>query len=125
MTDELQEQISRFAWSLKSNIFSVADAIDKQADAAATAIRESLSNSTWVPESVRPTPPPPPVPVRIVERATGGGVVGWAKDNKWAVGIFLGTAVGIGGYVYSKRKKGGKKRRARKASDGGRREVVG
>lgn len=125
MADKLQEQITNIAWSLKANIFSAADAIDKQADAAAAVIRESLSNSTWVPESVRPTPPPPPV--RIVEKAAArsAGVVGWVKNNKWAAVLLVGTAVGVGGYVYAKKRRGGKKRRAKKASDGGRKEVVG
>lgn len=126
MADHLQEQLSSLARSLTSNIFLVADVIDKQADTAATAIRELLSGSTWVPEVVRPVPRPSRMPVGIVKKvARGGGVVAWVKENKWAVGIAVGTAVGVGGYVYAQGRKGGKKKRARKASDGGRKEVVG
>lgn len=122
MTDRLQEQLSSFAWSLKSSVFFAADVIDKQADAAATIIRESLSNSPWVPEVVRP---PTRVPARITENVAGGGIVAWVRENKWAVGVVVGTAVGIGGYVYAQGRKGRKNKRARKASDGGRKEVVG
>lgn len=126
MTDHLQEQLSSIAWTLRSTIFSTADVIDKQADIAATAIREALSKSTWVPEVVRPLPRPIRMPVSVIEKVTGGGGMGaWVKENKWAVGIVLGTTVGIGGYVYARGRKGGKKKRARKASDGGRKEVVG
>lgn len=125
MTDRLQEQLSNITWYLRSNIFFVADVIDKQADAAATVIRELASNSTWVPEAVRPVPRPTRIPARIAEKAASGGIVAWVKENKWAVGMVVGTAVGIGGYVYAQGRKGGKKRRARKASDGGRKEVVG
>lgn len=127
MADQLQEQLTNLAWSLKLHVLAAADAIDKQADAAAAVIRDSLSHSTWLPEAARPTPPPPPkVPARVIEKAVGrGGVFAWVKDNKWAAGLVVGTAVGIGGYVYSKRGKRGQKRRAKKAADGGRKEVVG
>lgn len=130
MTDRLQEQLSSLAWSLRSGVFFAADVIDKQADAAATVIRESLSNSPWVPEVVRPVPRPTRMPARITEKVAGGGIVAWVKENKWAVGMIVGTAVGIGGYVYAQGRKGGKGKggkgkKARKASDGGRKEVVG
>ncbi|RPB10171.1 DUF1776-domain-containing protein [Morchella conica CCBAS932] len=124
MADQLQEQLTNLAWTLKSQLFTAADMLDRQADLAATLIRETLSSTPWLPEAARPPPPPPPPPLaRIIPRA---GMGRWVKDNKWAVGIVVATGVGIGAWVYGKRKQRRRAgRRARKAADGGRKEVVG
>ncbi|KAI5847094.1 hypothetical protein DFP73DRAFT_475139 [Morchella snyderi] len=127
MADQLQEQLTNLAWTLKSQLFTAADLLDRQADVAAALIRGALSSTPWLPEAARPPPPPPPPPqaslaARLAHRA---GLGRWVRDNKWAVGIVAATGVGIGAWVYGKRKQRRRAgRRARKAADGGRKEVV-
>lgn len=57
MADQLQEQLTNLAWTLKSQLFTAADMLDRQADLAATLIRETLSSTPWLPEAARPPPP--------------------------------------------------------------------
>ncbi|KAH0608849.1 uncharacterized protein H6S33_001077 [Morchella sextelata] len=102
MADHLHEQLTNLAWTLKSQLFTAADMLDRQADLAATLIRETLSTTTWLPEAARPPPPPPP-PTGTTRPPSGSGAVGEGQQRK-------------------QRRRAG--RRARKAADGGRKEVV-
>jgi hypothetical protein len=103
----------------------IADSIDKHFESVATAIRETLSNSAWLPESARPSPPrkisPPPLPpANYYTRAQE-----WVLKHKAAATIII-TFIGISGvYLYKRKRAYFKKRRAKRASNGARKEVVG
>ncbi|KAJ5103912.1 hypothetical protein N7532_004441 [Penicillium argentinense] len=99
----------------------VADSIDQQVDQAATAIRNTLSQQTWLPSQVRPS-------IRQAHKMRPRGftdrVQDWMTRNRaWTAAIiaFVGTGVVL---CYGNKKLNGKKRKARKAGNGARKEIV-
>lgn len=115
----------------------LADAADRQFDAVATQLREALSRAEWLPENARPSAPrrfPPSAPSANTVLALSSSprrLLRFTKD--WisrhpaifaAIVAFAGTtAVMIFGMKvrYGKRRK----RRAKRAANGARTEVVG
>lgn len=121
----MADNINEFLWWLKTYTFVAADAVDRQADSLAALIRESLSDCEWLPEGARPVPLRVVVPERVTQ-AAGGSKGQWWIESKWTVGMVVaGVVVAIGGYGYMRKKKYQKRRRAKKAGNGGRKEVVG
>ncbi|KAA8893326.1 hypothetical protein FN846DRAFT_546136 [Sphaerosporella brunnea] len=109
--------------SLKLAAFTVADKIDEKADIAAMHIRNSLSSSTWLPSSARP-PPPPPLPVRAAS-SPSSRLLNWAWENKLAVAVLAATTMGISTYIIQQKQASrNRKRRARRAANGARKEVI-
>jgi hypothetical protein len=103
----------------------VADYVDKHIESVARTLRETLSSSPWIPESARPKPPPrPPAALKVVPVGLYDRVQNWIWTHK----VFCGTTVlGLGVatfYAYRQRRSYGKKRRAKRASNGARIEVV-
>lgn len=101
----------------------VADFIDHNVDRAAQAVRETLASSIWIPDSVRPSPPVQP-PVAVVAVSRFEQVQDWVARHKILTGVVVvvcGTAVFKG---YQKSRSLRKTRRAKKARNGGRTEVV-
>ncbi|PWY95748.1 DUF1776-domain-containing protein [Aspergillus sclerotioniger CBS 115572] len=100
----------------------VAESIDRQVDHAANALRDTLSSQSWLPTAVRPVSrnrPSTPISQGFVDR-----VHGWALRNRaWSAAIiaFLGTSCVL---YYGNKKLSGKRRRARKAGNGARKEIV-
>ncbi|RAK91652.1 DUF1776-domain-containing protein [Aspergillus costaricaensis CBS 115574] len=100
----------------------VAESIDRQVDHAANALRDTLSSQSWLPTSVRPVSrnrPSPPIPRGFVDR-----VHSWFLRNRaWSAAIiaFLGTSCVL---YYGNKKLNGKRRRARRAGNGARKEIV-
>ncbi|KAK6510130.1 hypothetical protein TWF481_004844 [Arthrobotrys musiformis] len=116
------------AWnSIKYHSANMMDQADKHFDSIATTIRQKANDSSsWIPQlpSLKtPPPPPPPAPVVVVGKKVGGGVWRWVGENKW---IVMGFAVVVlGGGVWVVRKRGQRRRRkALKAGNGARKEVV-
>ncbi|PYH76528.1 DUF1776-domain-containing protein [Aspergillus uvarum CBS 121591] len=100
----------------------VADSIDRQVDHAADAIRNTLSNQTWLPSTVRPSPKYRPNPV--ISQSLVDRVHGWVLHNRaWSAAIlaFVGTTCVL---YYGNKKFNGKRRRARRAGNGARKEIV-
>lgn len=99
----------------------VADSIDRQVDYAATTIRNTLSEQSWIPSQVRPSMRNSPRhPRGLTDR-----VQDWMIRNRaWTAAIF--AFVGTGCVLfYGSKKLNGKKRKARKAGNGARKEIVG
>lgn len=92
-------------------------------DRAAGLVRETLSTTTWIPESVRPKlPAPPPVPIIPLSRLEK--VQDWFMKHKILTGIVVlacGTVVWKG---YQTSRSCRKTRRAARARNGGRTEVI-
>ncbi|KAJ5634617.1 hypothetical protein N7528_002459 [Penicillium herquei] len=100
----------------------VADSIDQHVDHAATAIRNTLSEQSWLPHSVRPSmrgAPKRSAPTALTDR-----VYDWMNRNRaWTAAMlaFLGTGVVL---LYGNKKLNGRRRKARKAGNGARKEIV-
>ncbi|PYH99987.1 DUF1776-domain-containing protein [Aspergillus ellipticus CBS 707.79] len=100
----------------------VAESIDRQVDHAANAVRDTLSSQSWLPATVRPVPrfrPSPPLSHSFVDR-----VHGWVlRHRAWSAAIL--AFVGTGCVLYFGNKKlSAKRRRARRAGNGARKEIV-
>ncbi|TAQ91554.1 hypothetical protein B7494_g20 [Chlorociboria aeruginascens] len=102
----------------------ILDYVDRHLDKATSVLRDALSSS-WVPEYVRPPPPPAPrrVPNVSAPASTYAKLRDWAFDHKILSTVLI---LGIGGATYYvvRSKMGRKKRRAHRASNGARLEVV-
>ncbi|EFX04771.1 duf1776 domain containing protein [Grosmannia clavigera kw1407] len=109
----------------------VAEFVDENFDRAADVVRDHLSTATWLPEAVRanlplPRPPPPPpvdviptVSLTLYERAQD-----WVMRHRILVS-FLALTVGTVAYRSVRRVQSSRKfRRARRARNGARCEVV-
>ncbi|TQV98495.1 hypothetical protein V2A60_007769 [Cordyceps javanica] len=102
---------------------NAADFIDRSVDRAADVVRDTLSSQTWIPDSVRPAPPVK-VPVAVVSMSTWEQAQDWVSKHKILTGVVVvvcGTVIFKG---YQKSKSMRKTRRAKRARNGGRTEVV-
>ncbi|KAJ5925554.1 hypothetical protein N7454_008193 [Penicillium verhagenii] len=100
----------------------VADSIDRSVDQAASAIRNTLSEQTWIPSSVRP--PVRASQMRSSPRGLTDRVQDWMIRNRaWTAAIlaFVGTGCVL---LYGNKKLNSKRRKARKAGNGSRKEIV-
>ncbi|PGG96809.1 hypothetical protein AJ80_09781 [Polytolypa hystricis UAMH7299] len=103
----------------------VADSIDRHVDHAAVTIRDTLSQQSWLPSSIRPPQRAPPnfspqlPPPSLISRIND-----WILSNRaWTAAIM--AFVGTGGFlIYGSRKLHTRKRRARRAGNGARKEIV-
>ncbi|OJJ47926.1 hypothetical protein ASPZODRAFT_2127108 [Penicilliopsis zonata CBS 506.65] len=103
----------------------VADSIDRQVDHAAAVVRETLSQQSWLPSSIRPSPRTcGQVGPSSRSRDFGDRVYEWILRNRaWTAAIFafFGTTCVL---YYGGKKLHGKRRKARKAGNGARKEIV-
>ncbi|KAI1074895.1 DUF1776-domain-containing protein [Whalleya microplaca] len=102
----------------------VAEYVDKVVDQAADQVRDTLSSAPWVPDYMRPTVPSRPPPVVLVPLSTYERVQNWLVRHK----ILTGAIIVAFGYVTYRTvrhtKLTHKPRRAKRARNGGRLEVV-
>ncbi|KAF8865278.1 DUF1776-domain-containing protein [Acephala macrosclerotiorum] len=103
----------------------VADYVDSHLEKVSNTLREALSSSKWIPESARPRPPPPPPkPFQMpVPQSALGQLQSWVLKHK-VLTTFIVLAIGGVTYKVVRRKVNRKKRRAKRASNGARLEVV-
>ncbi|RDL33279.1 Uncharacterized protein BP5553_08718 [Venustampulla echinocandica] len=104
----------------------VADYVDKHLEKVSNILREALSSSQWIPESARPRPPPPQ---RTYIEKVSSPASAYAQLHSWVTKNKILTTViviAIGGITYHviTRKTRRKKRRAKRAGNGARLEVV-
>ncbi|KAI1810460.1 DUF1776-domain-containing protein [Poronia punctata] len=101
----------------------VAGYVDQAVDKAAEAIRETMASTPWLPEYARPNIPPPP-PVQVIPVSAWGRTQAWISRNKLISGVLV-CIVGYATYRSVRHSKLLRKsRRARRARNGGRLEVV-
>lgn len=101
-----------------------AESVERHIDTVAASIRQTLQTTPWIPESIRPPAPPvrrtaPKLSLSYLDR-----VQNWVSRNPAvtaAVIAFLSTGTFI---IWRRRKLSRQKRRARRAANGARTEVV-
>ncbi|WEW58797.1 hypothetical protein PRK78_004265 [Emydomyces testavorans] len=129
-TFEVQEgsQLQKLSWipnDVKRYSTQVAQSIDRHVDRAATNVRDALSRQSWLPAYLRPPPRPSPSllhqepPTSMVSR-----IHDWVLEHRaWTAAIL--AFVGTGGLlIYGNRRLRAKKRKARRAGNGARKEIV-
>ncbi|KAH7321337.1 hypothetical protein B0I35DRAFT_429082 [Stachybotrys elegans] len=117
-----REVLSGIPDQLKRYSTDVADFLDVNVDRAAVVVRDTLSTLPWIPDSIRPSPPPTPTVVVVSSRLDR--LQDWVSRHKLLTGFIVvacGTAV-FRGYQHSLSLR--KTRRAKRARNGGRTEVV-
>jgi len=128
MTEILIPQLSSIPNEIRKYSGDVAEYIDGHVDKLAHTIRDQLSNTSWLPDAIRPSPPPPPpssfsagvlVPSSMYER-----VQVWVSRHRVLTG-FLVLTTGVVVYRSYRRSRFCRKtRKARRLRNGGRSEVV-
>lgn len=119
-TDKTPRQLAQ---GIRKNTENVADIIDSRIDQAAHFVRETLSSSPWIPSVIKPPPPPKPM-VAVVTASRLEQVQGWVSRHKILTGVIVlvcGTVIFKG---YQTHRSARKLRRAKRARNGGRTEVV-
>ncbi|KAJ5848855.1 hypothetical protein N7534_008173 [Penicillium rubens] len=99
----------------------VADSIDRQVDHAAHAIKDMLAQQSWLPPTVRPARVSPR---NRPSQGLTDRIQSWMGRNRAftaAILAFIGTGVVL---YYGNKKLHGKRRKARRASNGARKEIV-
>lgn len=119
------DMLSSIPNHVKQYSSEVADVIDRHVDKLAEHVRDTLSTQDWIPDVVRPRgrPQPPPTALSVSSSAYEKAQE-WVYRHKLLTGFVALTA---GVLVYRGYKKGmhnRKTRRARRARNGGRLEVV-
>ncbi|KAJ5887530.1 hypothetical protein N7495_007571 [Penicillium taxi] len=102
----------------------VADSIDRQVDHAAAVLRTTLSEQSWLPDPLRPSMPRSAIRAAAVPQGLTDRVQHWVIRNRaWTAAIlaFVGTGCVL---LYGNKKLNGKRRKARKAGNGARKEIV-
>ncbi|OAA73856.1 hypothetical protein ISF_00757 [Cordyceps fumosorosea ARSEF 2679] len=120
---QLIDLLGKIPVQLRDYTNHAAEFIDKSVDRAADVVRDTLSSQTWIPDSIRPAPPAK-VPIAVVSMSTWERAQDWVSKHKILTGVVVivcGTAVFKG---YQKSKFMRKTRRAKRARNGGRTEVV-
>jgi NAD(P)-dependent dehydrogenase (short-subunit alcohol dehydrogenase family) len=123
MASDEQPFFDALAQGIRKNTENVADIIDSRIDEAAHFIRETLSSSPWVPSVIKPPPPPKPT-VAVATASRLEQVQGWISRHKILTSVIV-LACGVVIYKgYRTHRSARKIRRAKKARNGGRTEVV-
>ncbi|KAF4589445.1 DUF1776-domain-containing protein [Ophiocordyceps camponoti-floridani] len=107
----------------------VADFVDRNVDRASLSLRDTFSGSSWIPESIRPDPVPRPSTSAAAAAAASSRLEvaqRWVARHKFITGLILVVcgSVAYTGYQRSCRRWPRKARRAKRARNGGRVDVV-
>ncbi|KAF2253349.1 DUF1776-domain-containing protein [Trematosphaeria pertusa] len=113
--------LAEYSQDIRKFTGSIFDASDRHFQSVAAYIKRTVPEG-WLPENARPAPPPPPL-----HRATSAYIhrlQDWVSRNR-ALTAALIAFVGTGGFLlWREKRKHTRKRRARRASNGARREVI-
>lgn len=103
----------------------IANYVEQHVDKVAATLRETLASAEWIPQSARPRPTPrAPEPLMVTSVGLYTRTHDWVLRNKTLTGAVV---VGISASIYLvQRRKAiySRKRRAKRASNGARTEVV-
>lgn len=102
----------------------VAEFIDKHVEQIADTIRDALAASPYVPDMIRPKLPPPVPPILTVPTSTLERVQNWISRHKILTGIVILATGTVVYHIYRSNANSRKTRRARRAGNGGRMDVV-
>ncbi|KAI4254663.1 MAG: hypothetical protein LQ352_002969 [Teloschistes flavicans] len=120
--DDLMSYLNAIENTMEGEVSKIADSIDAVTDRISTTLRAALGESAWFPDFKPPPPPPPPFiarPVGYYEASRD-----WISRHRAvtaAVVCFLGTGAYM---IWRQRRANRMKRRAKRAKNGQRTEVV-
>ncbi|KAL8642037.1 MAG: hypothetical protein Q9228_001231 [Teloschistes exilis] len=120
--EDLMSYLNAIENTMEGEVSKIADSIDAVTDRISTTLRAALGESAWFPDFKPPPPPPPPFVARHVgyyEASTN-----WISRHRAvtaAVVCFLGTGAYM---IWRQRRANRMKRRAKRAKNGQRTEVL-
>ncbi|MCJ1380368.1 hypothetical protein MMC17_003471 [Xylographa soralifera] len=101
-----------------------AESVERHFDTVAASIRQTLQTTPWIPDSIKPPPAPVRRPLPIIPRSYLEQTQDWVSRNR-AITAFIVAFVGTGAFVIWRRRRAYRqKRRAKRAANGARTEVV-
>lgn len=121
LTRRRARQLSEYTQDVRRFTGSIFDASDRHFQNVAGYIKRSVPHG-WLPEVARPAPPPPP---RVVSGAYIHRLQDWISRNRALTAAVVAFFATGGVMLWREQNKSRKKRRARRASNGARKEVVG
>ncbi|MCJ1397034.1 hypothetical protein MMC11_000226 [Xylographa trunciseda] len=103
---------------------NLSESVERHFDTVAASIRQTLQTTPWIPDSIKPPPAPVRRPLPIVPRSYIERAQDWVSRNR-AVTSFIVAFIGTGAFVIWRRRRSYRqKRRAKRAANGARTEVV-
>ncbi|EDN08199.1 DUF1776 superfamily domain-containing protein, partial [Histoplasma capsulatum] len=119
-------QLASIPNNVKKYSSQVADSVNEHVDHLAVTVRDVLARQSWLPSVVKPLGKPvAKSPSSFPPRSTLDLIQDWISRNRaWTAAIvaFVGTGAFL---VYGNKRLSGKKRKARRAGNGARKEIVG
>ncbi|KAL8740774.1 MAG: hypothetical protein Q9190_006563 [Brigantiaea leucoxantha] len=124
LTEMLEEYVPDLS-AVANEVNRVADFIDSVSDSISATLRESIDASAWLPAYLKKPPLPPP---RAPVMATSSGYFEYSRDwisKNRAITAAVVCFFGTGAFLLWRRKRANRaKRRARRAKNGMRTEVI-
>lgn len=122
----LSDQITSEMSNILNSVNALTDAIDRHFESVGRSLKDAFRDTPWLPDSIKPKPPPVPQRVPVVAMPLGyfEATRTWISEHRaWtaAVVAFVGTGAFI---VWRRRRNDRVKRRAGRAKNGSRTEVV-
>ena len=106
------------------SIDSFTESIEKHFESVSSSLKDTFRASPWLPDSIKPRPPPSPRRMPVVPMGYLEASRNWVSEHR-AVTAGVIAFVGTGAFIiWRRRRSDGAKRRARRAKNGSRTEVV-
>ena len=107
------------------SIDSITEAVEAHLDSVSRSLKDTFRSSPWLPDSIKPRPPPSP-PRRFPSMPVSyyATSLDWLSEHR-AVSAAVVAFVGTGAFIVWRRRRADRaKRRAKRAKNGARTEVV-
>ena len=129
--DQLQKTLESFipatVYSISGEVNRLTDAIEQQFETVAETLRSSMRGSEWIPDSVKPAAPPPSSHDLFAAAPTGyfAATKEWVSRHRMSTAPIAVAFVGTPAFlIWRGRRRAPGKRRAKRARNGARTEVV-
>ena len=116
-------QLSSIQTQVRKYGGEIAEFVDKAVDDAAGHVRDALATAPWIPENMRPSCPPPPA-VEVIQVSALERMQNWVARNKILSIVFVAGVAYVSYRTVRQGKLLRKTRRAKRARNGGRLEVI-
>ncbi|CAD6564507.1 MAG: hypothetical protein ASARMPREDX12_002694 [Alectoria sarmentosa] len=124
--DSLHDQFSSDMSNILDSVNSFTEALDRHFESVGRSLKDAFRDTPWLPDSIKPKPAPVPhrVPVVAIPLGYFEATRNWVSEHRAltaAVVAFVGTGAFI---IWRRRRNDRVKRRAGRAKNGSRTEVV-
>lgn len=122
----LSDQIMSEMSNILNSVNALTEAIDRHFESVGRSLKDAFRDAPWLPDSIKPKPPPVPQRVPVVAMPLGyfEATRTWISENRaWTAAVF--AFVGTGAFIVWRRRRNDRvKRRAGRAKNGSRTEIV-